>query len=608
MTAPHTCVRDLPRYFRYGVTLKLLRDFRLHKTYLTPNSSSTNSTKKPNTSLSPSFGRTQTTLLSRDTHTHTHTTPKMPPKDPPQRRSRTGCITCRIRRVKCDESKPSCQRCVSAKRQCDGYIITATSTDSSSSGHFLSGRALAAAVRRLHVIGPASRVLGTAIPTQESSCFDFFRVCTSQMTASVFPAPFWSSQVLQVSHSEPAAWKAAVAVGALHRRWECSSRLGGAGTTGGEVESFTRQALAHYCGAISLAKDVKDPQVLVVVSAILAAAANMAGRWADSQVHIRSGMRLLEGASLGQGRGRGGEMESVAHALGRLDFQAMLFNDSRAEYKYIDEDGRIPNGFGVMTPVPERFEDLTHASTVIFGLMRYYFTMMAAGGMGFLPPQEVGEIHARVVQEAGKWERELDRLVGELDRPGASRQRTEEEEKVLATKQAVLSLRLYFATFSLLLAAGVAGPEGRWDAHQATFDRIVALAQDLENNTKSPLPFFMSLEPGIVMPLFLVAIRCRHPVTRRRALDLLRRLKRQEGMWSSSGAAVVATQVILAEEENMCSRLTTSDVWTLVPEELRISRNAVLVDAEVNRIQLFLYRNHIDGSGEYLAKDVIVTF
>jgi hypothetical protein len=25
---------------------------------------------------------------------------------------RTGCITCKIRRVKCDENRPSCNRCI----------------------------------------------------------------------------------------------------------------------------------------------------------------------------------------------------------------------------------------------------------------------------------------------------------------------------------------------------------------------------------------------------------------------------------------------------------------------------------------------------------------
>ena len=38
-----------------------------------------------------------------------------------QVRSRTGCFTCRKRRVKCDEIKPICKRCITADVICDGY-------------------------------------------------------------------------------------------------------------------------------------------------------------------------------------------------------------------------------------------------------------------------------------------------------------------------------------------------------------------------------------------------------------------------------------------------------------------------------------------------------
>ncbi|KAK5653741.1 hypothetical protein OQA88_7897 [Cercophora sp. LCS_1] len=34
---------------------------------------------------------------------------------------KTGCATCRIRKIKCDENKPSCKRCSSTGRTCDGY-------------------------------------------------------------------------------------------------------------------------------------------------------------------------------------------------------------------------------------------------------------------------------------------------------------------------------------------------------------------------------------------------------------------------------------------------------------------------------------------------------
>jgi hypothetical protein len=38
-----------------------------------------------------------------------------------KRRGRTGCLTCRARRVKCDEEVPQCRRCVTANVACAGY-------------------------------------------------------------------------------------------------------------------------------------------------------------------------------------------------------------------------------------------------------------------------------------------------------------------------------------------------------------------------------------------------------------------------------------------------------------------------------------------------------
>ncbi|KAL2856636.1 hypothetical protein BJY01DRAFT_242683 [Aspergillus pseudoustus] len=38
-----------------------------------------------------------------------------------RRRTRTGCLTCRARRVKCDEQKPICERCQAANLECAGY-------------------------------------------------------------------------------------------------------------------------------------------------------------------------------------------------------------------------------------------------------------------------------------------------------------------------------------------------------------------------------------------------------------------------------------------------------------------------------------------------------
>ena len=57
--------------------------------------------------------------------------PEGPPKKPPRfggtrirsfaPKSRGGCTTCKRRRVKCGEERPSCKRCLNGNRQCEGY-------------------------------------------------------------------------------------------------------------------------------------------------------------------------------------------------------------------------------------------------------------------------------------------------------------------------------------------------------------------------------------------------------------------------------------------------------------------------------------------------------
>lgn len=39
-----------------------------------------------------------------------------------KKRTRTGCMTCRKRRIKCDERKPVCGNCIKSKRECSGYV------------------------------------------------------------------------------------------------------------------------------------------------------------------------------------------------------------------------------------------------------------------------------------------------------------------------------------------------------------------------------------------------------------------------------------------------------------------------------------------------------
>ncbi|CCG84720.2 protein of unknown function [Taphrina deformans PYCC 5710] len=73
-----------------------------------------------------SYEGTQTRPISSGTSNLTHGGPGFDNLTPDKhretrRRTKTGCLTCRKRRIKCDEGKPDCLRCLKSKRPCEGY-------------------------------------------------------------------------------------------------------------------------------------------------------------------------------------------------------------------------------------------------------------------------------------------------------------------------------------------------------------------------------------------------------------------------------------------------------------------------------------------------------
>ncbi|KAJ6499110.1 hypothetical protein C8R45DRAFT_981130 [Mycena sanguinolenta] len=62
--------------------------------------------------------------LHHGPHSHSHEVSPQPRQEPIARkrpkytRSKTGCLTCRVKKIKCDEAKPSCMRCTHGQRDC----------------------------------------------------------------------------------------------------------------------------------------------------------------------------------------------------------------------------------------------------------------------------------------------------------------------------------------------------------------------------------------------------------------------------------------------------------------------------------------------------------
>ncbi|KAG5757500.1 hypothetical protein H9Q72_014359 [Fusarium xylarioides] len=130
------------------------------------------------------------------------------------KQSKFGCLTCKKRRVKCDEAKPSCRRCLFSKVSCLGYPIGAPPGPSL--------RAEEAAL--LSIRSP---------PRSPASSLDryVYLTCTvlsqgPRRAKSEAEISFWTYAVPQMIHSIPAVQAAAAAFGASYDEHMLRSREG----------------------------------------------------------------------------------------------------------------------------------------------------------------------------------------------------------------------------------------------------------------------------------------------------------------------------------------------------------------------------------------------
>jgi hypothetical protein len=140
-----------------------------------------------------------------------------------------------VRRVKCDEAKPSCYLCDSTGRKCDGYGPNIEAPPDLSS-------AFSSALSRSPSIG----FLGTEI---ELRSFYFFRQKTAPQLSGFFGGDFWERVLLQAALHEPSIRHAILALGSLHANIEQTIDIVMQSPTSGCTDDF---ALKSYSQAINI--------------------------------------------------------------------------------------------------------------------------------------------------------------------------------------------------------------------------------------------------------------------------------------------------------------------------------------------------------------------
>ncbi|TGO77175.1 hypothetical protein BELL_0119g00020 [Botrytis elliptica] len=221
-----------------------------------------------------------------------------------RQKSKTGCTTCKLRRVKCDETKPSCMRCINFGRKCDGYEYSPKDKPA-----WLMGPTISTGISQEVVesppfsIPPSISVLNFG-NEQEAQYFDFFCKETVFELAGGFKKKLFNVIILQSCHTDTSVRHAATAIAALSKAMKVSKCIdpkeGEAGfkRISDQVEMHRRYALKQYGRSIRYLRNLirttqNSLRIPLLVSLIIFCFENFHGNTQLADKHIYSALKMM---------------------------------------------------------------------------------------------------------------------------------------------------------------------------------------------------------------------------------------------------------------------------------------------------------------------------
>ncbi|KAL9090666.1 MAG: hypothetical protein Q9165_005154 [Trypethelium subeluteriae] len=514
----------------------------------------------------------------------------------------------RIRKVKCDEGRPACRRCVSTGRNCDGYGIWGGGGTASSCRPDRLKTHYDAPYRLL----PVSLVVATVSTVEDEAYFDWFKCRTSLKLPGTFILTFWKKLVFQASVSEPAVLHAVLALSAAHKsEIEDGHRLGGHDGLPNEQE---KSMLQHYSKAIKslqrpCATDERSTIRISLIACILFFCLELLrGRYQIAQTHLRNGIELLRALYARPAMTDDGIIlvgpchvpidDWVAEVLLSLHLRAVLFNPLAQNVLFTLQafESELP---------ASSFRSLHHAKLHLDRLLNQILALMKQCYQQGLsddaqPPHALLLRQQRIQDELSSW----------LAIHNASKSNF--SIQLSPFNEFVSLLLLNHHTMLTLMASTCLPhptPESRFDdpTHTASFRAIISRSATLWRLIRTPaaralttelfgappsLPSHPTANPspklnlkgntsrstnndqtgagrdavaemGWIPPLYYTAIKCRVPHLRRRALALLGSSLHREGIWVAGIVGPVARRVMEMEEDEGDGGMRGGDVRSM---------------------------------------------
>ncbi|KAM7186393.1 hypothetical protein V8F20_011394 [Naviculisporaceae sp. PSN 640] len=462
------------------------------------------------------------------------------------RKVKSGCRTCKIRKVKCDEGRPACARCITSGRVCEGYGIWGGGSrevegKTPVADPRRSGPSTAVTIRQ----APPSKPPKIKVRQDEAEWVEWFQSITVVLLQGPYKTSFWNSLVLRAGLDEPSIFHAMLAVGSLHKQITMGIRTPG---PGGEPDSLEQFTLRQYNKAIYqliqpqfTSRDRTVTRTALIACMLFVILEFLRGRISAGHRHLMCGMKLLPGLIQYAGSNRESIDDDLVYIFTRVNMSALKL------------------GHGVLKPT-SYFKPFPLPLPLLFKNM-----------------SEAREVLDRLTNDILYLEAHRTMAGAEVERQRLKRDLAAWEVIYIASRASMIlgagpSTAAWLGYDALLLPYPVLkimadtclrepGDEMIFDAHTAGFVRILTQAtrfmMSAKTVHKTDDPVYKSLYSGVVHftvdlswspHLFYTALHCRVRSVRLTAFQLLRAFHMREEIWDSYLVASAAEEVMRMEE------------------------------------------------------------
>ncbi|GIJ97936.1 hypothetical protein Aspvir_000042 [Aspergillus viridinutans] len=491
-------------------------------------------------------------------------------------RSRNGCLTCKIRRVKCDEEKPTCQRCRSTGRKCDGYASPLSSTARQSTDlRIIQYTSQVSQPMKMSMFPSFHQPLAGC----DYSALEFFHF----QTVSCF-GPKAGDFLLRAAYHDATVRVAATALGSLHRAFV---RDGGGPAV--PQSGLTRYALQRYSSAIHLAlnqipvTEGQSTDSILIMCVLFFCFESLQGHFRNAVQHGIAGLRILrqrEERFLNEG--------IVARLPPRI--VRLMFVTIENQIIEVDWKSYLPVSIQSTLLSPSKLPPVNLDDTPTLDqlsdsfqfcynqYLKFLYLSQASDSVELVQTLEQNQAYyAQMRQHMHAWSAKFDAF---LD----AHAQTDQSE---TDRMTINHLKMWRKMMGIFLNMDAPPSEGGLDRFASEFGAIICLAEDLlnsssltppdskskpsarvqparqqqntlptilpktESSSTSPPPSssFFVVSLGLIPLLWIVATTCRHSQIRHRAIDLMSRSRRREGVWDSVLFSTLARRMVAMEEE-----------------------------------------------------------